>query len=224
MRTIFAPSDLQDLRRRLAELTPRSERRWGRMTPHQSVCHLNDWFKALLGDRPIPGREPGLGIKILRFIAFNTPVPWLRGFPTSPMQDQEKNGTPPAEFAADVSELDRARHGVKRIRPLPRVDAELARPRRVEREHAWARDGQQPADVLRGHEMPGRPEHVRPHDAGRVDGPVDRRVRRALDPQGGLGSRRSSGSVQGRRRPFQPKRLSCSRSDSGPWKSPTPNM
>ena len=106
MRSIFTPSDLRELRRRLAAMGPQSGRRWGRMTPQQAVCHLGDWFRGLLGDRPIPGKDPGPGIRILRFIAFNTPLPWPRGFPTSPMQDQEKGGTPPAEFAADVAELD----------------------------------------------------------------------------------------------------------------------
>jgi hypothetical protein len=106
MRSIFNPADLQELRRRLAAMTPQSDRRWGRMNPHQAVRHLNDWFKGLLGDRPIPGKDPGPGIKVLRFIAFSTPIPWLRGFPTAPMQDQEKSGTPPTEFAADLAELD----------------------------------------------------------------------------------------------------------------------
>ena len=87
-------------------MTPQSDRRWGRMSPHQAVCHLNDWFKGVLGDRPIPGKEPGVGIKLLRFLAFTSPIPWLRGFPTSPMTDQEKNGTRPTDFAADVAELD----------------------------------------------------------------------------------------------------------------------
>ena len=87
-------------------MTPQSERRWGRMSPQQAVCHLNDWFKALLGDRPIRGKVPGVGIKILRFLAFSTPIPWPRGFPTAPMQDQEKNGTSPTAFDADVAELD----------------------------------------------------------------------------------------------------------------------
>jgi len=106
MKSIFNPSDLQELRRRLAAMTPESGRRWGRMTPQQAVCHLNDWFMGLLGDRPIPGKEPGIGIRILRFIAFSAPIPWLRGFPTAPMQDQEKSGTPPTAFEADVAQLD----------------------------------------------------------------------------------------------------------------------
>ena len=106
MRSIFNPPDLAELRRRLATLTPQSNRRWGRMSSQQAVCHLNDWFKGVLGDRPIPGKKPGLGIRILRFMAFSTPFPWPRGFPTAPMQDQEKGGTPPTSFDADVAELD----------------------------------------------------------------------------------------------------------------------
>jgi len=106
MKSIFDPSTLQDLRTRLAAMTPHSRRRWGRMSAQQAVCHLSDWFRGLLGDRPIPGKEPGPGIKLLRFMAFSTPLPWPRGFPTAPMQDQEKGGSPPAESTADVAELD----------------------------------------------------------------------------------------------------------------------
>lgn len=106
MKSIFTPSTMQELRTRLASMTPHSRRRWGRMSAQQAVCHLSDWFRGLLGDRPIPGKDPGPGVRMLRFLAFSTPLPWPRGFPTAPMQDQEKGGTPPAEFTADVAELD----------------------------------------------------------------------------------------------------------------------
>lgn len=106
MKSIFTPSTMQELRTRLASMTPHSRRRWGRMSAQQAVCHLSDWFRGLLGDRPIPGKDPGPGVRVLRFLAFSTPLPWPRGFPTAPMQDQEKGGTPPAEFTADVAELD----------------------------------------------------------------------------------------------------------------------
>lgn len=106
MRSIFNARDLRELRDRLAAMQPDSPRRWGRMTPQNAVCHLSDWLRGVLGDRPIPGKVPGLRIKILRFLAFNTPIPWPRGFPTSPMLDQEKGGTPPTAFAADVAALD----------------------------------------------------------------------------------------------------------------------
>ncbi|MEM7417487.1 MAG: hypothetical protein AAF389_18500 [Gemmatimonadota bacterium] len=45
-------------------------------------------------------------MKVLRFIAFTTPVPWPKGFRTAPEQDQELDGTPPEEFATDVAELE----------------------------------------------------------------------------------------------------------------------
>jgi hypothetical protein len=75
------------------------------MNAHQAVCHLCDWFRGILGDRPIPGSPPTAYVKTLRFIAFSTPLPWPRGFPTAPEQDQERGGTPPAEFERDVTEL-----------------------------------------------------------------------------------------------------------------------
>lgn len=105
MRNLFNPSDHEHLRHRLARLAPDSRRRWGRMSSHQAVCHLCDWFRAVLGDRPISGSPPALRIKFLRFLAFMTPLPWPRGFRTAPEQDQEKGGTPPDEFDADVAEL-----------------------------------------------------------------------------------------------------------------------
>ena len=92
---------------RLRTLSPDSQRRWGRMTPHQAVCHLSDSFKAVLGDRPLKAREPDLGRRIMRFMAFTLPMQWPRGVPTSPAVDAEKEGTPPGDFAGDVAELER---------------------------------------------------------------------------------------------------------------------
>ncbi len=106
MRSLFRPSDHETLRVRLGEVQPTAEGRWGRMSPHQAVCHLCDWFRGVLGDRPISGDPPSMGVKILRFIAFTTPLPWPKGFRTAPEQDQERQGTAPTEFAADVADLD----------------------------------------------------------------------------------------------------------------------
>jgi hypothetical protein len=75
------------------------------MTSHQAVCHLNDWLKGVLGIRVIPQLETTLPIRVLRFIAFSTPLPWPRGFRTAPEQDQEKHGTRPGDFSVDVAEL-----------------------------------------------------------------------------------------------------------------------
>ena len=105
MRSLFNPSDHEELGLRLGRLEPKARGRWGRMSSHQAVCHLCDWFRGVLGDRPIPGDPPSTKTRILRWVAFTTPLPWPRGFRTAPEQDQELGGTPPEEFAADVGEL-----------------------------------------------------------------------------------------------------------------------
>jgi hypothetical protein len=51
MKSLFDPDVISEVRRRLAALGPDSEREWGRMTPHQAVCHLADVLRAMLGDR-----------------------------------------------------------------------------------------------------------------------------------------------------------------------------
>lgn len=106
MRSLFKPSDHEQLRERLSQLRPTAQGRWGRMSSHQAVCHLCDWFRGVLGHRPIPGDPPTVPVKILRFVAFTTPLPWPKGFRTAPEQDQEIDGTPPEVFESDVAELE----------------------------------------------------------------------------------------------------------------------
>lgn len=90
---------------RLERLSPDSQRRWGRMTSHQAVCHLSDSFKAILGDRPLRARQPDLRRFLMRVYAFTLPISWPKGVPTSPAVDAEREGTPPGDFDADVAEL-----------------------------------------------------------------------------------------------------------------------
>lgn len=105
MKSIFDNSRRDELLARLANLTPDSTRQWGRMTPHQAVCHLADSFKAVLGDRPLERQTIDLKRRMMRFVAFTLPVPWPKGVPTSAEVNPEKTGTPPDEFAKDVAEL-----------------------------------------------------------------------------------------------------------------------
>ena len=107
MPTLHDPAARATLHRRLAALSPDSARRWGRMSAHQAVCHLADSLRAVLGDRPIPP-IPNFLVKTLgRVFALWTPLPWPRGTPTAPQVDQVAGGgTPPGDFARDVSELE----------------------------------------------------------------------------------------------------------------------
>jgi hypothetical protein len=53
MKTLARDRDKAEILRRLATLTPASERRWGKMTVHQMVCHLADGFRMTSGERPV---------------------------------------------------------------------------------------------------------------------------------------------------------------------------
>ena len=105
MSNIFRPERREELLSRLDGLRPDAERAWGRMSPHQAVCHLSDSFKACLGDRPLTMRPLDLQRRIMRFTAFTLPLPWPKGVPTSAKVDAEKGGTPPGDFTEDVEEL-----------------------------------------------------------------------------------------------------------------------
>lgn len=106
MKTLGNESDKQQLLNRVRQLQPDSQRRWGRMTAHQMVCHLNDSFKSVTGEREVGMSKTSPLVRILmRWFALRVPLPWPHGLPTMPENDQERGGTPPEDFKRDVDEL-----------------------------------------------------------------------------------------------------------------------
>lgn len=107
MSDLFRPDALAGLHRRLAALEPDTPARWGRMSAHQAVCHLADSFAAVLGERPVARLDLPWYMRsaFARFVALSLPVPWPRGVPTAPEVDQDRGGTTPGDFAADVERL-----------------------------------------------------------------------------------------------------------------------
>jgi hypothetical protein len=89
---------------RLRNVQPDSPRQWGKMTAAQMICHLNDSFLGMMGDKPA---------KIVRFsvwrltkgIALYAPMQWPHGVKTRPEFEQGVGGTPPAEFETDRNVL-----------------------------------------------------------------------------------------------------------------------
>jgi hypothetical protein len=77
------------------------------MSVGQMVCHLSDAFRGPLGERaPSRPRDNLLTRTVLKWIVVRTPIPWVRGAPTTPEIDQGAGrGTPPAAFADDVTRL-----------------------------------------------------------------------------------------------------------------------
>lgn len=103
----FLPATRQALAVRLRRLTPGSRRRWGRMSAHDTVCHLCDAFRVALGEIATPDASTPVHRTVVRWVAFHTAFPWPKGAPTVAELDRSRGGgTPAAEFAADVRELE----------------------------------------------------------------------------------------------------------------------
>ena len=90
---------------RVRQLRPDSVRQWGRMTPHQAICHLNDSFKLALNERPIAAAVVPLR-PVVKFVALQLPLRWPKGrLRTLPEAEQGMGGTPPGDFEQDRGEL-----------------------------------------------------------------------------------------------------------------------
>jgi len=98
--------DRDEVLRRLRSLRPDSGRRWGRMTPHQAVCHLSDSFRSVTDETRVEFSGSLLTRTLVKWFALRVPLKWPKGVKTRPEVDQEKGGTRPVEFARDVAELE----------------------------------------------------------------------------------------------------------------------
>ena len=105
MKTLARPRDKAEILGRLRTIRPESVRRWGRMSAHQMVCHLADSFRMALG-KPMKRTGGVYQRTVVKWIALYSPVPWPPGLVTSPEIDQEGAGTPPADFAEDVAQVE----------------------------------------------------------------------------------------------------------------------
>ena len=107
MKTLAHREDKDEIVRRVRALRADSPRRWGRMTAPQMVCHLNDAFRCVIGQRAVSPARNVLGPTVVKWIALYLPLPWPRGIiATRPEIDALVAGTRPAEFAADVADLE----------------------------------------------------------------------------------------------------------------------
>ena len=111
-KTLSNPADRQEIVERLKKIQPTTPRRWGRMSAHSMVCHLADSFRVTMGEKPckpfhISVTPIPVPHWVLKWFAFDVPLPWPRGLKTRPEVDQEAGGTPPVAFEADRQELHR---------------------------------------------------------------------------------------------------------------------
>lgn len=106
MRTLADSALRGEIASRVARLRPDLPARWGRMTPHQAVCHLCDSFRGCMGEKPVarvrafPGQRA-----LMKWIALRVPLPWPKNIPTMPEMDQLSGGTKPGDWEQDRAEL-----------------------------------------------------------------------------------------------------------------------
>lgn len=106
MKSFSSRADIEETLARLSHLTPSSQRLWGKMTPHQVICHLNDSFRSVIGERAINGDKSNLLTRTaVRWLALYAPLKWPHGVRTMPENDQEQGGTPPEDFQRDLDAL-----------------------------------------------------------------------------------------------------------------------
>ena len=107
MKTLACERDKAEILRRLRTLRPDSQRRWGRMTVHQMVCHLSDSFRVVLGRMSVSTAITLPSRTIIKWIALYLPLPWPPGIRTRPELDQVYGGgTKPGDFAGDLADLE----------------------------------------------------------------------------------------------------------------------
>lgn len=105
MRTLLNPLDQDQILSRLQSVRQSSQRRWGRMTAHQMICHLRDGYKLYLGE--IVADPPGFPYpsRLFKWGCLWVPIPWPKGFKTLPEIDQQKKAASSSEFDSDRAEL-----------------------------------------------------------------------------------------------------------------------
>jgi hypothetical protein len=118
------PAQRDAIVERLRRLAPDSPRQWGRMTPHQAICHLSDSFRSMMSPTAISSVATPFSRTVIKWIALNAPMKWPPGVPTRPEVDQEIGGTRPVEFSLDRQQLESligefaSRHGDFQPHPM----------------------------------------------------------------------------------------------------------
>jgi uncharacterized protein DUF1569 len=106
MSTLAEPDVRASCCDRIARLDPKANPKWGCMTAHQMVCHLNDAFRVGAGEMYASPATNLFKRTVVKWIALRSAVPWPRGLPTRPEIEQGCGGTPPSDWAPDCEKLN----------------------------------------------------------------------------------------------------------------------
>lgn len=83
MKSLFEPAQTQEVKSRIARLTPRSERQWGKMTAAQAMAHCAVSMEMALGDNKPPRAFVGRVIGgVIKPLVLRDDEPMRRNSPT----------------------------------------------------------------------------------------------------------------------------------------------
>lgn len=105
MKTLWNARDRAEIERRLAALTPEAARQWGSMSVSGMLCHVDDSYQAVMGERPLSFAKLSIPQGMAKFFALRSPMRWPRNLMTGESVRQGAGGTPPAEFGQDRAHL-----------------------------------------------------------------------------------------------------------------------
>jgi len=100
MKTMWDAPCQQEIRARVARLSPERKGEWGKMSAPEMVCHLAESLKMALGDLPVARKNLPIRYPPLKqLIVYLAPFP--KNAPTAP----ELLARPPRAWPADVADL-----------------------------------------------------------------------------------------------------------------------
>jgi hypothetical protein len=105
MSTLAEPEVRASCCERITRLDHKANPKWGRMTAHQMVCHLNDAFRVGAGEMYASPATNLFKRTVVKWIALRSAAPWPHGLPTRPELEQGCGGTPPSNWVRDCAKL-----------------------------------------------------------------------------------------------------------------------
>src|SRR5262250_3375752 len=93
MKTLRNAPEKAEILRRLQSIQPGSQRRWGSMSAHQMICHLNDGFLLYMGERTAAPAKTPLPRTLAKWFALWAPIQWPQGFKTAPELDHRRHAS-----------------------------------------------------------------------------------------------------------------------------------
>jgi hypothetical protein len=105
MKTLANAQDKEEIERRLRTIRPNSQRRWGKMTVAEMICHSSDAFRVCMGEKSAKDVSSLFTRTLMKWAALSVPTKWPHGVKTVPECDPRREGSAPSDFGHDMRDL-----------------------------------------------------------------------------------------------------------------------